>query len=507
MGEDVVITGAGPIGIMAAAIARHSGARFVVVTDVSDYRLDLAKVAGADLVVNTRTGSLAEAQRALGMKEGFDIGLEMSGAPAALAEVIENLNHGGRVAMLGLPKEPFAVDWGKVITHMLTIKGIYGREMYDTWYAMSSMLATSEPFRAAVSSVITHRLACRRVGDGVRDRAVGRLRQGGPRLELRSGRKRRSATEEETVYGTVRDELATTLDEIRDAGLWKAERELTSPQSAHVMTTRAEALNFCANNYLGLADHPDIVAAASKAMTEYGFGMASVRFICGTQVLHTDLERRLASFLGTDAAILYSSCFDANGGVFETLFDAADAIISDELNHASIIDGIRLSKAARYRYRNADMTDLAAQLEAASGARRKVVVTDGVFSMDGSYAPLDAICDLADAARRDGVRRRLARSGVRRGGWPRDARAVRGPGPRRHHHRHDGQGPRRCLGRLRRLAPGGRRPPAPTVPALPVLQLGGAGRRRRLDAGVGDGRGVGRAARGRCAATPRCSGT
>jgi threonine 3-dehydrogenase len=158
VGEDVVITGAGPIGIMAAAIARHSGARFVVVTDVSDYRLDLAKVAGADLVVNTRTGSLAEAQGALGMKEGFDIGLEMSGAPAALGEVIENLNHGGRVAMLGLPKEPFAVDWGKVITHMLTIKGIYGREMYDTWYAMSSMLATSEPFRAAVSSVITHRL-------------------------------------------------------------------------------------------------------------------------------------------------------------------------------------------------------------------------------------------------------------------------------------------------------------------------------------------------------------
>ena len=198
------------------------------------------------------------------------------------------------------------------------------------------------------------------------------------------------------MYGTVQQELEATLDEIRDAGLWKAERELTSPQAAHVTTTRAEALNFCANNYLGLADHPDIVAAASNAMTEYGFGMASVRFICGTQVLHTELERRIADFLGTDAAILYSSCFDANGGVFETLFDAADAIISDELNHASIIDGIRLSKAARYRYRNADMADLAAQLEAASGARRKVVVTDGVFSMDGSYAPLDAICDLAD---------------------------------------------------------------------------------------------------------------
>ncbi|MEP6648657.1 MAG: glycine C-acetyltransferase [Lapillicoccus sp.] len=198
------------------------------------------------------------------------------------------------------------------------------------------------------------------------------------------------------MYGTVRDELITTLDDIRDAGLWKTERELTSPQAAHVTTTAAEALNFCSNNYLGLADHPEVVAAASTALTEYGFGMASVRFICGTQVLHTELERRIAEFLGTDATILYSSCFDANGGLFETLVDAQDAIISDELNHASIIDGIRLSKAARYRYRNADMADLAAQLDAASSARRKVVVTDGVFSMDGSYAPLDAICDLAD---------------------------------------------------------------------------------------------------------------
>jgi glycine C-acetyltransferase len=195
----------------------------------------------------------------------------------------------------------------------------------------------------------------------------------------------------------TRDDLARTLQEIRDAGLWKHERELTSPQSAHVSTRRAEALNFCANNYLGLADDPRVVAAARTALEEWGFGMASVRFICGTQELHTELERRLAEFLGTEAAILYSSCFDANGGIFETLFGPEDAIISDQLNHASLIDGIRLSRARRLRYRNADMTDLAAQLDAASGARRKVVVTDGVFSMDGSYAPLDQICDLAEA--------------------------------------------------------------------------------------------------------------
>ena len=198
------------------------------------------------------------------------------------------------------------------------------------------------------------------------------------------------------MYGSVKDELATTLQEIRDAGLYKNERELTSPQSAHVTTSRAEALNFCANNYLGLADHPDVVAAAKQALDEWGFGMASVRFICGTQTLHTALERKISDLLGTEATILFSSCFDANGGVFEVLFGAEDAIISDELNHASIIDGVRLSKARRFRYRNADMTDLRAQLEASAGCRRTVVVTDGVFSMDGSFAPLDKICDLAD---------------------------------------------------------------------------------------------------------------
>jgi glycine C-acetyltransferase len=198
------------------------------------------------------------------------------------------------------------------------------------------------------------------------------------------------------MYGTFKDDLATTLTGIREAGLYKNERELTSPQSAHVTTAKAEALNFCANNYLGLANHPDVVAAAGTALQEWGFGMASVRFICGTQTLHTQLEARLSEFLCTEATILYSSCFDANGGVFETLFGAEDAVISDELNHASLIDGIRLCKARRLRYRNADMADLEVQLKSAADARRRVIVTDGVFSMDGSYAPLDEICDLAD---------------------------------------------------------------------------------------------------------------
>jgi len=157
VGEDVLITGAGPIGIMATAIARHAGARFVVVTDVGDYRLELARAAGADLAVNVAHSSVAQAQTRLGMKEGFDIGLEMSGVPSAVEEMLENLTHGARVAMLGLPTEAYAINWGKVITHMITLKGIYGREMFDTWYAMSSMLSTSETFRSAVTSVITHR--------------------------------------------------------------------------------------------------------------------------------------------------------------------------------------------------------------------------------------------------------------------------------------------------------------------------------------------------------------
>jgi len=200
------------------------------------------------------------------------------------------------------------------------------------------------------------------------------------------------------MYGTIKDDLTATLQQIRDAGLYKSERQLTSPQGAHVTTPSYAALNFCANNYLVLADHPDVVTAARDALGEWGFGMASVRFICGTQTQHKALERELSAFLGTDDTILYSSCFDANGGVFEVLFGEGDAIVSDELNHASLIDGIRLSRAARYRYRNADMADLRSQLASAreSGARRLVVVTDGVFSMDGSYAPLPEICSLAE---------------------------------------------------------------------------------------------------------------
>jgi glycine C-acetyltransferase len=203
------------------------------------------------------------------------------------------------------------------------------------------------------------------------------------------------------MYSAIKDQLQDELDEIRSAGLFKTERHIDSPQASHIAAGQLgqpanKVLNFCANNYLGLADHPDIISAAKSAMDERGFGMASVRFICGTQDLHLELETRVSKFLGTEDTILFSSCFDANGGVFESLFGPEDAIISDSLNHASIIDGIRLSKAKRLRYANQDMADLETKLIEASGSRRKIIVTDGVFSMDGYLAPLEAICDLAE---------------------------------------------------------------------------------------------------------------
>jgi glycine C-acetyltransferase len=199
------------------------------------------------------------------------------------------------------------------------------------------------------------------------------------------------------MFEQMRESVSATLESIRRDGLEKSERVMTSPQRGHVAVQGGrEVLNLCANNYLGLADHPALIAAAKKALDDWGFGMASVRFICGTQEPHKELERRLAEFLGVDDAILFSSCFDANGGLFETLLGEQDAVISDALNHASIIDGIRLCKATRHRYANRDMNELEARLQEASGARFKLIATDGIFSMDGYIAPLREIADLAE---------------------------------------------------------------------------------------------------------------
>src|SRR6266550_5771776 len=199
------------------------------------------------------------------------------------------------------------------------------------------------------------------------------------------------------MLADFKNQTSQTLEEIRSQGLYKTERIITSPQDAHIrVADGGDVLNLCANNYLGLADHPILIAAAKEALDTHGFGMASVRFICGTQDIHKELENALTKFLGTEETILYPSAFDANGGLFETLLTDKDAVISDELNHASIIDGIRLCKAQRFRYKNNDMADLERTLAAAQGARFKMIATDGVFSMDGFIANLRAICDLAE---------------------------------------------------------------------------------------------------------------
>ena len=199
------------------------------------------------------------------------------------------------------------------------------------------------------------------------------------------------------MYGSIKEFLTRELNDIEEAGLYKNERIITSPQQAVItLQNGAEVINFCANNYLGLADHPKVIEAAKKTLDSHGYGMASVRFICGTQDIHKELERKVSEFLGTEDTILYAACFDANGGIFEPLFGPEDAIISDELNHASIIDGVRLCKAQRFRYKNNDMADLEDKLKEASDTRHKIIVTDGTFSMDGIIAQLDKICDLAD---------------------------------------------------------------------------------------------------------------
>ncbi|MGO1787076.1 MAG: glycine C-acetyltransferase [Sphingobacterium sp.] len=199
------------------------------------------------------------------------------------------------------------------------------------------------------------------------------------------------------MYKTLKPALETELASIREAGLYKEERIIVTPQGADIkISTGQEVINFCANNYLGLSSHPKVIEAAKSAIDSHGYGMSSVRFICGTQNIHKELEGKISTFLGMEDTILYAAAFDANGGVFEPLFGPEDAIISDALNHASIIDGVRLCKAKRFRYKNCDMADLEEQLKAAAGSRHKIIVTDGAFSMDGSIAPLDKICDLAD---------------------------------------------------------------------------------------------------------------
>ena len=298
------------------------------------------------------------------------------------------------------------------------------------------------------------------------------------------------------MYGSLQQELVEELDELREARLYKGELVLESPQSAHVeVEGMGGLLNLCANNYLGLADHPAVIEAARDALERWGFGMASVRFICGTQTLHKELEERLSAFLGTEDTILFSSCFDANGGLFEALLGPDDAVISDALNHASIIDGIRLCKAARLRYANGDLDELEARLEEAAGAHTRMIATDGVFSMDGHIADLAGICDLAE---RHGALVMVD-----------DSHAVGfvGPNGRGTPELHGvtervdiltgtlGKAMGGAVGRLRLGSARDRRAPAPARAAVPLLEQRRAADRRGGAEGDRARRGLARAAR------------
>ena len=292
----------------------------------------------------------------------------------------------------------------------------------------------------------------------------------------------------EQAKNTFFSGLQQNLDQLREQGLYKPERVIASRQGAEVVCDDGRTLiNMCANNYLGLSGDLQTQEASIAATQKYGYGLSSVRFICGTQTVHKELEQAISAFLGTEDTILYAAAFDANGGVFEPLFDENDAIISDALNHASIIDGIRLCKAGRYRYAHNDMADLEVQLKAAiaAGKRHKVIVTDGVFSMDGTIAQLDKICDLADQYGALVMIDECHASGFMGATGPRHARAPQCDGPHRHHHGHPGQGPGRRHGRLYLGAQGSHRHPAPEIASLSVLEHAGAIDCRRFAVGVG----------------------
>jgi hypothetical protein len=272
------------------------------------------------------------------------------------------------------------------------------------------------------------------------------------------------------MYGHLKDYLTQELNSIREAGLYKTERIIQSPQGAEIKVPQGEVLNFCANNYLGLGDHPDLIAAAKDALDRWGYGMSSVRFICGTQEIHRQLEKKIAEFLGMDDSILYSSCFDANGGLFETLMKEEDAIITDSLNHASIIDGVRLSKAKRSIYKHADMEDLEARLKEAQDTRFRLVVTDGVFSMDGDIAKLPEICDLVE--KYNAIL--MVDDSHSTGFMPRHARILPRHGTSRYYHVYSWQGAWRSLRRLHMRAAGDCGYAAAEVTALSLLKYASA---------------------------------
>ena len=419
LGEDVLVTGAGPIGLMAIAVARHAGARHIVASEPNAYRRELARTMGATLAVDPTERDLADVQAELGMTEGFDVAMEMSGNPAALRSAIANMAHGGRIAILGIPSVEIPLDFNPIIFKMLTLKGIYGREMYETWYMMTVMLQSGLDIRPA----ITHRFSFR---DHAAAFAAARSGDSGKVImdwQPRPMASRRPAPVAGTagtvtalrspieMSKTVRPEplafLAEELADLRNRRLYRPLRVMSSAQGPIVSVDGRRVISLSSNDYLGLTHHPRLRAAALAAVESYGAGSGAVRTIAGTMTLHEELEAELARFKGVEAVLTFQSGFTANTGVIPTVTGEQDLIVTDALNHASIIDGMRLSKAPRKIYPHADVAALREILAEASATGRPetglpyrliLVVTDGVFSMDGDIAPLPGIVEAAEEA-------------------------------------------------------------------------------------------------------------
>ena len=416
--------------------------------------------------------SIADAQKKLGMKEGFDVGLEMSGNPHAFRDMLANMCHGGKIAMLGIPEQEMAIDWNTVIFNMLTIKGIYGREMYETWYKMTVMIQGG----LDIEPVITHRFHYTEFEQGFEVMRSGK-----------SGKVVLTWKEESLMFGSHQTAPGrTSSQEIRDAGLFKGERVITTPQRARVgVVERDEVLNLCANNYLGLADHPEVVAAAQEALDRWGYGLASVRFICGTQQIHKQLERRtrrVPRHRGHDPLLLLLR------RQRRPVRDAArpgrrrSSPTSSTTPASSTASGsARPSGSAT---RTTTWPTWSSNSSRRPRRRFRVIATDGVFSMDGIIANLPGICDLADQYDALVMVDDSHAVGFMGTDRPRHARVSRRDGPRRHPHRHAGQGPRRRQRRLHQRPPGDHRPAPPAEPALPVLQHRRPADRRRLDEGA-----------------------
>jgi glycine C-acetyltransferase len=368
-GKSVAIIGCGTIGLFALLVARALGARQVIGVEPMKTHIEMAKKLGADAVVEPSKANevsyvhdegITQQIRDLTEGVGVDVAMEMSGSNAALNTALSAVRRGGHVILFGLKSGDAVIEnLDRVIVEGITLHAVIGRRIFETWHITRSLLESRHPN--------IHDL----IWEVILDRG------------------------QQTIVPFAEYEMGSFEEKIKRHPKVLL-RLIASPQGAEILVGDRRVLNFCSNNYLGLSSHPRLLAAARAALDERGYGLSSVRFICGTQDRHRQLEERLARFFGFEDAILFSSCFDANGGVFEALLGEEDAVISDALNHASIIDGIRLCKAQRLRYAHADVQDLAARLKEARAARLKLVVTDGVFSMDGDLAQLGEICALAE---------------------------------------------------------------------------------------------------------------